>query len=45
MQGGRVCAFDECFESKQFDEINLTLKNHLKNYNYEISTVIDKDLE
>ena len=40
-----MCDFNRYFESKQFDESMLTIKQHLNIYINEISTVIDKYLE
>ena len=45
IKGGRVCAFNRYFESKQFDELMLTIEKHLKINGNEISIVIDKYLD
>ena len=41
----RLCAFNRHFQSKQFDGISSTIKQHLKIYGKEVSTVIEKNLE
>ena len=45
IKGARVCASTGFFESKQFDEIFLTITKHLNIHANGISSVIDKYLE
>ena len=44
IKGDRCGSFNRYFESKHFDQIFLTVKNHLKTNDNEISNVVDEHL-